>query len=338
MTYASVPAPGVSGRAPTYHTTPEDLMPEYYPNGGAAQGAAMEHNARLAARTRHTGPATPPQGGSERPAAPPVTNETSGAGNGPQAGAERLGDHRCGNCDGIDPASCALRGTQPPSGGPTALPADVEPHEGAPGRQTGAEALTVADFPGRPGVALITLRAVEYVDTQPGTVEIGLDTAVIPELRAALAQHGRPAGGLDYLVGRLLRAADAWERRFPDAVRTATVADAVRAMAEAALARRDTTDPSPDVQGRCPACGKPSLFLGAGGHVTCRRLDCPNPSAADDLLHAGPQPDPATLTDVMAGLHRLVADWETTPGTVSYAAAAGALRLALTRTQETRRA
>ncbi|MET7437007.1 DUF6085 family protein [Streptomyces sp. NPDC005496] len=45
----------------------------------------------------------------------------------------------------------------------------------------------------------------------------------------------------------------------------------------------------PQVQGRCPACGRASLFLGHGGHVTCSIIDCPNPSAADDLLH-GEQP------------------------------------------------
>jgi hypothetical protein len=41
----------------------------------------------------------------------------------------------------------------------------------------------------------------------------------------------------------------------------------------------------PLVQGRCPACRGSSLFLGSGGYLTCSRLDCPNPSAADDLLH-----------------------------------------------------
>ncbi|MFG3136140.1 DUF6085 family protein [Streptomyces sp. NPDC048211] len=41
----------------------------------------------------------------------------------------------------------------------------------------------------------------------------------------------------------------------------------------------------PDVQGRCPACGGASLFLGEGGHVTCSRIECPEPSAADELLH-----------------------------------------------------
>jgi hypothetical protein len=39
------------------------------------------------------------------------------------------------------------------------------------------------------------------------------------------------------------------------------------------------------VQGRCPACSGSSLFLGDGGHVTCSRSDCPDPCAADDLLH-----------------------------------------------------
>ncbi|MCQ1575363.1 hypothetical protein [Streptomyces parvus] len=43
----------------------------------------------------------------------------------------------------------------------------------------------------------------------------------------------------------------------------------------------------PDVQGHCPACGAASLFLGEGGHVTCARIDCLNPCAADELLHGG---------------------------------------------------
>lgn len=42
-----------------------------------------------------------------------------------------------------------------------------------------------------------------------------------------------------------------------------------------------------DVQGRCPACGAASLFLGEGGHVTCARIECSDPSAADDMLHGG---------------------------------------------------
>lgn len=43
----------------------------------------------------------------------------------------------------------------------------------------------------------------------------------------------------------------------------------------------------PLVQGRCPACNGASLFLGSGGHVTCARLDCPDPTLADDQLHHG---------------------------------------------------
>lgn len=43
----------------------------------------------------------------------------------------------------------------------------------------------------------------------------------------------------------------------------------------------------PDVQGRCPACGSPSLFLGSGGHVACSLSDCPDPSAAANMLDEG---------------------------------------------------
>lgn len=47
-----------------------------------------------------------------------------------------------------------------------------------------------------------------------------------------------------------------------------------------------------DVQGRCLICGGASLFLGEGGHVTCARLDCPDPTAVDDLLHSGTSEQP----------------------------------------------
>lgn len=39
------------------------------------------------------------------------------------------------------------------------------------------------------------------------------------------------------------------------------------------------------IAGFCPACGMGPLNLGSGGYVTCMRLACPNPLAADDLLH-----------------------------------------------------
>jgi len=45
-----------------------------------------------------------------------------------------------------------------------------------------------------------------------------------------------------------------------------------------------TPNPRPDVQGRCPACGWESLFLGSGGYITCSRLECPDPNAASTLL------------------------------------------------------
>ena len=38
------------------------------------------------------------------------------------------------------------------------------------------------------------------------------------------------------------------------------------------------------VKGHCPACGWETLFLGAGGYVTCSRIDCPEPDAAGTLL------------------------------------------------------
>lgn len=39
------------------------------------------------------------------------------------------------------------------------------------------------------------------------------------------------------------------------------------------------------VAGYCPmGCGQ-TLFLGAGGHVTCSLIGCPRPTAVDELLH-----------------------------------------------------
>lgn len=46
----------------------------------------------------------------------------------------------------------------------------------------------------------------------------------------------------------------------------------------------------PTVQGKCPACGGTSLFLGSGGYVTCSRIDCPDPGAADDQLEQRTDP------------------------------------------------
>jgi hypothetical protein len=44
----------------------------------------------------------------------------------------------------------------------------------------------------------------------------------------------------------------------------------------------------PAVQGHCPACTRTTLILGANGYITCAHLDCPNPTAASDLLDQQP--------------------------------------------------
>lgn len=38
------------------------------------------------------------------------------------------------------------------------------------------------------------------------------------------------------------------------------------------------------VKGRCPNCGRLTLFLGMGGHVACSADDCDDPAMVDDLL------------------------------------------------------
>jgi hypothetical protein len=48
----------------------------------------------------------------------------------------------------------------------------------------------------------------------------------------------------------------------------------------------------PDVQGRCPACGGSSLFVGSGGYITCSRIECPEPDAATTLLERNPRTTP----------------------------------------------
>ena len=45
------------------------------------------------------------------------------------------------------------------------------------------------------------------------------------------------------------------------------------------------TDRMQTVQGRCPACHGAHLFLADGGRVTCSLIGCPEPGAADGVLH-----------------------------------------------------
>jgi hypothetical protein len=58
---------------------------------------------------------------------------------------------------------------------------------------------------------------------------------------------------------------------------------------DAPEAPQTAPDGFPDIQGRCPACGGSSLFVGSGGYITCRRIDCPEPDAATKLLHGDAQ-------------------------------------------------
>lgn len=50
------------------------------------------------------------------------------------------------------------------------------------------------------------------------------------------------------------------------------------------------------IAGLCPmGCG-PTLFARAGGHITCSALECPNPTAVDQIL-ADPQMGHIVRTD-----------------------------------------
>jgi hypothetical protein len=50
----------------------------------------------------------------------------------------------------------------------------------------------------------------------------------------------------------------------------------------------------PRIATRCPACGGSTLFVGHGGHLTCSRLECPNPSVADEIKRIADQLAEAT--------------------------------------------
>ncbi|MBM7788879.1 DUF6085 family protein [Tenggerimyces flavus] len=53
----------------------------------------------------------------------------------------------------------------------------------------------------------------------------------------------------------------------------------------------------PRVEGYCPVgCGQ-TLMLGAGGHVYCSYLACPEPTAVDEILHDREVEHVVTLTE-----------------------------------------
>ncbi|MDX3183476.1 DUF6085 family protein [Streptomyces sp. ME02-7008A-1] len=81
-------------------------------------------------------------------------------------------------------------------------------------------------------------------------------------------------------VGPALQARGEWLRLSTRQAVASAVLVAVKADLEARAGL-------PDVAGSCPACGAASLFLGEGGHVTCSRIDCSDPSATDELLRGG---------------------------------------------------
>ncbi len=49
-------------------------------------------------------------------------------------------------------------------------------------------------------------------------------------------------------------------------------------------ARTRSLPPFHKVAGTCPACSGSTLMLGAGDHVTCSRIGCPDPMAASRRL------------------------------------------------------
>lgn len=54
-----------------------------------------------------------------------------------------------------------------------------------------------------------------------------------------------------------------------------------------------SAEPFPRVQGRCPTCGGASLFLGAGGYVTCSWRHCSDPCSASEALGVDFAPEKA---------------------------------------------
>jgi len=58
----------------------------------------------------------------------------------------------------------------------------------------------------------------------------------------------------------------------------------------------------PRIEDRCPACGRGSLFIGTGGHLTCASLKCPNPAVTSAIESLR-----ATLEDALLTLVAIAA-------------------------------
>lgn len=64
----------------------------------------------------------------------------------------------------------------------------------------------------------------------------------------------------------------------------AVTADEREKLTKIGLVEHGVATGYPWIKGRCPACRWASLFVGAGGFLTCGNLRCPDPMAAGNLL------------------------------------------------------
>lgn len=145
----------------------------------------------------------------------------------------------------------------------------------------------------------------------------GVSRAFVGWLREAAHAHRANVIAAQQVFGDDTAAADAWLLKMTSPGATATaralLATAPHGPQDAAGAAGADTEPSDgrsdahtgaqqcgDVQGRCPACGGESLFLGDGGYVTCRRDTCPEPDAASTQLERQRATPPVGLRDRIA--------------------------------------
>jgi hypothetical protein len=58
------------------------------------------------------------------------------------------------------------------------------------------------------------------------------------------------------------------------------------------------------IQGKCPACGRGSLFIGEGGYLTCSHLECPDPEAPTKALEETSAAEQLRrVRDIVADMH-----------------------------------
>lgn len=79
-------------------------------------------------------------------------------------------------------------------------------------------------------------------------------------------------GGIVWSVYEAAEAGD-----FKNGTRVASFLRERDAAAFAELVRPWGATPQPRIETPCPACGARSVFIGAGGHLTCAVIGCPDP-------------------------------------------------------------